>query len=828
MQKTKFLILFNIFWASLAIAQQVPNDVEYNYSITAPAGANVYVGAKSYSGYNYRPFTEEKAKTSTIADGKVTYYYNLSGEHAYCVSQANKLTQVGTFKPTATNASLEITEEQLTSKKPTDTDRNPSSNNGYNVADVFLNINAKGHLLLDKDDTHQLVHLRNWTMVKDVIANYFLEPDYHYSVINENGEPDNSVVTVNEQGLLTAVGEGTAIVLVTYDAVNAHYAAGGPFFSALWAENTGVFVVSVGKSAGNINSGMQINASRNTDESNKMATTAVDAELDVFYYLGENEGFDYTFTPSGATSVLLAHPVITENKLTYDEFSNKNVIANEDGSYTIRLVNGRNIVKLTSAEGESYQVLTAKAVNYTLENLTNPDEELNPGDEISITFNTLYHPCGKLAGIYNMSAAIQYNNIEVSMSPYGGIGQYKFASGAQTYKITIPDDFDGTEFTLTNGVIKTYGYGSPYGAHRSITLETGADPNLNTSLRTAYFGALPQITIPMKGSASQEPAIKKVEFTNENINAGIVKTEVENAEVAIGDKWIAVLAKSVKTLEAIDGNGPFHAMSFYQNMTLQAIEGGEGVTNIGKNSFNYCSNITSFSFPELENIGESAFLACGNLTEINFPKITTIDQTAFAYCNKLQTITLGSNLSESTDIIFGKEVFSSVKTENVDLVLGANVEVDGEDCDIANNIYKGYTFKSISGGKPAIIDIATAVVAPILDQIHTGSSIEPTLTLTIGDTELNEGEDYELIYSNNIAVGIATISIRGIGNYSGTQSVEFTIIAQSTTAIDTVDANSATIVGYCNLMGQSISKAPERGIYIILYSNGTSQKNVKQ
>ena len=136
--------------------------------------------------------------------------------------------------------------------------------------------------------------------------------------------------------------------------------------------------------------------------------------------------------------------------------------------------------------------------------------------------------------------------------------------------------------------------------------------------------------------------------------------------------------------------------------------------------------------------------------------------------------------------------------------------------------------KGSASQEPAIIDIATAVVAPILDQIHTGRSIEPTLTLTIGDTELNEGEDYELIYSNNIAVGIATISIRGIGNYSGTQSVEFTIIAQSTTAIDTVDANSATIVGYCNLMGQSISKAPERGIYIILYSNGTSQKNVKQ
>ena len=82
-------------------------------------------------------------------------------------------------------------------------DRELTSNSKYNVADIYLNINEKGHLKINRDETYQLVNLRNWEAIDTVINNYFIEPDYNYTVIDENGA-SSDVVEIDENGLLTA------------------------------------------------------------------------------------------------------------------------------------------------------------------------------------------------------------------------------------------------------------------------------------------------------------------------------------------------------------------------------------------------------------------------------------------------------------------------------------------------------------------------------------------------------------------------------------------------------------------------------------------------
>ena len=171
-------------------------------------------------------------------------------------------------------------------------ERAVTANSGYNVADIYLNINAQGYLKLDEGDTYQLINLRNWEATDTVTNNYFIEPDYHYTVLNENGSASDSVVTVSDSGLVTAVGEGTAIVLVTYDAINVTSAVGGPFFGAIWPENTGVFVVSVGAGDSGIDTGMTLNAGKNSTDA-KLSGDAIDAEHDVIYFTGDKGS--YTF-----------------------------------------------------------------------------------------------------------------------------------------------------------------------------------------------------------------------------------------------------------------------------------------------------------------------------------------------------------------------------------------------------------------------------------------------------------------------------------------------------------------------------------------------------
>lgn len=60
-------------------------------------------------------------------------------------------------------------------------------------------------------------------------------------------------------------------------------------------------------------------------------------------------------------------------------------------------------------------------------------------------------------------------------------------------------------------------------------------------------------------------------------------------------------------------------------------------------------------------------------------------------------------------------------------------------------------------------------------KIYSGSSFTPEVTVT--DVEkLVDGKDYEVTYSNNTNVGTATVSIEGMGNYTGTVVRSFSII----------------------------------------------------
>lgn len=505
----------------------------HNFQFNVPKDATVFVGDKdqavtvagNYLTKHYIPFTKKDEVFIAETDTSKIWYYNLpapknaSGGFNYRVTRAGKAPHVGLFKPkTGTTVEsdtlLVFTDAQLSAHDAKDMDHNVNSLNGRNVADIFININAQGYLKLPlrTDTTFQIIHTRNWQAIDTDVNNYFIEPDFHYTVVNENGQPDNSVITVSDRGLITPIGAGTAIVLVDYDAMLCHHTTNvgisnvktnPAFFSALWPENTAVFVVSVDEPEAGIKSNMLINEYwSKLNGTDKVDSTLIDAELDVLYYESNKGSFPYTFKPEGVTGIEVATPIVGTSTLSYNGFTTDSVIVNTNGSYTVRLGFGRNIIKLISATGAEYQVITAKPVDYIVSNTTNPGQPFQPGDYVSVLFNTLYHPCNKMSGIYNMSAGIQYTGADVNFPLILGPGQYTFASRAQEYKIQIPDTITSDSFDLTQGVLKVKGFGSNYGAHRKITLQSGVSPNLNASVRTCYFGALPNLSIPLSNMTS--------------------------------------------------------------------------------------------------------------------------------------------------------------------------------------------------------------------------------------------------------------------------------------------------------------------------------------
>lgn len=503
--------------------------VGYDYEITVPEEATLFVGRKFA---HFVPFKEIEPKSFTNNAGKKVYQYFLANSQVYNfrVSQPGKLTNAGYFTMSQSLAPLEVTEAMLNANDPKRIDQDVTSNSGLNVGDILLNINEKGHLKMNVTDQHRMLSMRSWQLTDNSTNNYFIEPDFHYTVINESGNPDNSVVTVDEKGVITAVGNGTAIVLVTYDAIslNASYTMGREW-GAIWPENTGAFVVTVGDVASGIVSNITINESLNAT-TKKVAGDAVDAEHDVFYYLSSTDGYDYTFTPTGVESVTIAYPAIGTQSATYNGFSSEGVTANEDGSYTVRLKQGRNIVKMTSVGGVSeYQVFTAKPTNYIVKNLSNPDEQIQPGDEIAIVFSGLFHPANKLAGIYNMSAYVQFNGIPNGTSLILSANQYTFGSSesAQTVKLTVPSDWDtDVNLALQEGVIQVNGFGDPIGNHRNTSLDFGRSPNFTAIAHQTYFGSLPGVSVDI-----HETAYYTVNFTS--LPEGASVTVFDNKKTAL-------------------------------------------------------------------------------------------------------------------------------------------------------------------------------------------------------------------------------------------------------------------------------------------------------
>ena len=63
---------------------------------------------------------------------------------------------------------------------------------------------------------------------------------------------------------------------------------------------------------------------------------------------------------------------------------------------------------------------------------------------------------------------------------------------------------------------------------------------------------------------------------------------------------------------------------------------------------------------------------------------------------------------------------------------------------------------------------------------YTGSALTPDVDLKYGDISLVEGtvadnKDYVVTYDNNTNVGLATATIEGAGNYTGTINASFQI-----------------------------------------------------
>lgn len=119
--------------------------------------------------------------------------------------------------------------------------------------------------------------------------------------------------------------------------------------------------------------------------------------------------------------------------------------------------------------------------------------------------------------------------------------------------------------------------------------------------------------------------------------------------------------------------------------------------------------------------------------------------------------------------------------------LGIVVVVDGVENNYQNvNGYNDTDFYVVGGGSDSTSNNSSSksvssLSAKVKNQIYTGKSCTPDVTIKDGSKTLKKGTDYTLTYQNNKAIGTASVTIKGKGDYSGEKTLTFKIVPKKTT-----------------------------------------------
>ena len=297
--------------------------------------------------------------------------------------------------------------------------------------------------------------------------------------------------------------------------------------------------------------------------------------------------------------------------------------------------------------------------------------------------------------------------------------------------------------------------------------------------------------------------------------------------------------------------------AFYDCEKLADVDMGNGVSKLYSEAFRLCPALTKIVLSaNLTEIPEYAFADCTKLTDVTiYPGVTEIATNAFSYPAKTTMRGLKGSYVETyaNDRGMTFEAITSVDASmltvkfkndydeyenapsftytgkpfkpDVKLYLGSYELTAGTDYKIVsykNNTKIGTATCTIQGlGTYAGTTTGSFKIAPISlpgyswyysleysDYDYTGKEIKPAVTCE----GLTEGTDFTVRYKDNINAGTAQVIITGIGNYSGTYTLEFTI-------------NPVTI---CTDVSQLQSKHPydENVHEVYVYNGAENAKNL--
>ncbi len=141
------------------------------------------------------------------------------------------------------------------------------------------------------------------------------------------------------------------------------------------------------------------------------------------------------------------------------------------------------------------------------------------------------------------------------------------------------------------------------------------------------------------------------------------------------------------------------------------------------------------------------------------------------------------------------------------VTLDGGILVEGVDYTLSykNNVNAGTGYVILTGiGKymgtkriPFTIqpfNLQNSIIAKVGTKTYTGSKITPSLIMVNSAGAIIENNNYSIVYKNNVNVGVATVTVSGMNNYTGTLTTTFNIAKRkiSTCTVDKISNQSYT------------------------------------
>ena len=180
-----------------------------------------------------------------------------------------------------------------------------------------------------------------------------------------------------------------------------------------------------------------------------------------------------------------------------------------------------------------------------------------------------------------------------------------------------------------------------------------------------------------------------------------------------------------------------------------------------------------------------------------FTVINTIDIAKASIANIANQTYTGGKISPGITVKYGNTTLK--KDKDYKISYGANTNVGKGSVTIQG-------IGSYAGSKTVNFNIVKAnlnkaSIASIANQTYTGSKISPGITVKYGKTTLKKDKDYKISYGANTNVGKGSVSITGIGGYTGSKTASFNI--------GKANINNAGVSGVTSLYTDALSiKAP--------------------